>query len=40
MKNNLDSIKEINYTKFSGITKEEFLQNCYEANKYYTAQFI
>ena len=37
MKNNLDSIKEINYTKFSGITKEEFLQNCYEANKYYTA---
>jgi len=37
MKNNLDSIKEINYTKFSGITKEEFLQNCYEANKYYVA---
>ena len=37
MKNNLDSIKEINYTKFNGITKEEFLQNCYEANKYYTA---
>ena len=40
MKNNLDSIKEINYTKFNGITKEEFLQNCYEANKYYTASFI
>ena len=37
MKNNLDSIKEINYTKFNGVTKEEFLQNCYEANKYYTA---
>ena len=36
LKNNLDSIKEINYTKFSGINKEEFLQNCYEANKYYT----
>ena len=35
LKNNLDSIKEINYTKFSGIKKEEFLQKCYEANKYY-----
>ena len=35
LKNNLESIKEINYTKFCGIKKEEFLQNCYEANKYY-----
>ena len=36
LKNNLESIKEINYTKFSEINKEEFLQKCYEANKYYT----
>ena len=35
LKNNLDSIKEINYTKFSGINKDEFLQKCYEENKYY-----
>ena len=37
MKNNLDSIKEINYTKLSGITQKEFSQNCYEANKDYIA---
>ena len=35
LKNNLESIKEINYTKFCGVGKEEFLQKCYEANKYY-----
>ena len=32
LKNNLESIKEINYTKFYGIKKEEFLQNCYEGS--------
>ena len=35
MKNNLESIKEINYTQFFGVGKEEFLQKCYEANKDY-----
>ena len=35
LKNNLESIKEINYTNFYGIKKEEFLQNCYEGSKYF-----
>ena len=35
LKNNMNSIKEINYTQFEGITEEEFKQKCLEANKSY-----
>ena len=33
LKNNMNSIKEINYTQFEGITEEEFKKKCLEANK-------
>ena len=35
LKNNMNSIKEIKYTQFEGITEEEFKQKCLEANKSY-----
>ena len=35
LKNNMNSIKEIKYTKFEGITEEEFKQKCLEANRIY-----
>ena len=35
LKNNMNSIKEINYSQFDGINEEEFKQKCLEANKSY-----
>ena len=35
LKSNMNSIKEINYSKFEGITEEEFKKKCFEANKQY-----
>ena len=35
LKNNMNSIKDINFTQFEGITEEEFKQKCEEANKSY-----
>ena len=35
LKNNMNSIKEINYTQFDGITEDEFKKKCFEANKSY-----
>ena len=35
LKNNMNSIKEINYTQFDGISEDEFKQKCLEANKSY-----
>ena len=33
LKNNTNSLKEISYKQFDGITEEEFQQKCYESNK-------
>ena len=35
LKDNMNSIKVIDYSKFEGISEEEFKQKCYEANKIY-----
>ena len=32
LKNNMNSLKEISYTQFEGISEEEFKQKCYESN--------
>jgi hypothetical protein len=35
LKNNMNSIKDISFNQFDGITEEEFKQRCEEANKTY-----